>query len=51
MVAWWDRLKKEVDKEVRNMDNNLTDAIGDGDYLPRTDESDIDKPKDDGKKS
>lgn len=41
--------KKWVEKKQQEIDDALTDAIGDGDYLIRTDDSDIKKPQDDGK--
>lgn len=44
-----DWLKKQVEKTKKQFDDGLTDAIGDGDYTQTTDESTVEKPKDDGK--
>lgn len=41
-MGWYKDAKQQ-------MDDALTDAIGDGDYTITTDESTISKPQDDGK--
>lgn len=40
---------KWVKDAKQEIDDRLTDAIGDGDYTTTTDESTVTKPQDDGK--
>jgi len=45
----FDKFKKFVSDAKQEIDDKLTDAIGDGDYTQTTDETAIEKPKNDGK--
>lgn len=48
-MGFLDKIKAAAAKTGQEFDDGLTDAIGDGDYTQTTDESTVEKPKDDGK--
>ncbi len=48
-MSIWDKIKGAAQETQQQMDDGLTERIGDGDFRNFKEHKDIPKPKDDGK--